>query len=44
MNATLVKIRRKIKSGKKKLKGINPHITASFYSDVAAGFATESVL
>jgi hypothetical protein len=44
MNATLVKTRRKIRSEKKKLKGINPHITASFYSEVAAGFETESVL
>jgi hypothetical protein len=30
MNATLEKTKRKIRSEKKKLKGINPHTTASF--------------
>jgi len=52
MNATHAKIRMKIASVKKKLEGINPHITTSSYSlaaagfdsVAAAGFATESVL
>jgi hypothetical protein len=52
MNVTHAKTRRKIASARKKLEGINPHITTSSYSLVvagfdsatAAGFATESVL
>jgi hypothetical protein len=52
MNATHAKTRRKIASVRKKLEGINPHITTSSYSLAAAGFdsvttagfATESVL
>jgi len=52
MNVTRAKTRRKIASARKKLEGINPHITTSSYSlavagfgsETAAGFATESVL
>jgi ribosome-interacting GTPase 1 len=38
MNVTHAKIRRKIASVRKKLEGINPHITTSSYSVAAAGF------
>jgi hypothetical protein len=44
MNATLVKTRMKIVVAKRKSRAISPHITASYYSDEAAGFETESVL
>jgi hypothetical protein len=44
MNATLVKTRMKIAVAKKKSRAINPHITASYSEEEAAGFAAESVL
>jgi hypothetical protein len=44
MSETLVRIRAKIASAKLKLEGISPPITTTNYSEVVAGFATESVL
>jgi hypothetical protein len=44
MNAILVKTRVKIASGKQKLRGINPLITTSSYSEAGAGLVAESVL
>jgi hypothetical protein len=44
MNATLVRIRRKIESEKRKLRGISPLIMTDSYSEVGAGLTAESVL
>jgi hypothetical protein len=44
MNAILVKTKVKTVSGKQKLKGINPLITTSSYSEAGAGLTAESVL